>query len=162
LTFLILVCSLTACGAGVLAPALPTAHISRATSLPAPLVPITIATLTPSAVPAPTLSPTSAPTAQAATVPLEQYRAWMAEARAQHPYSEPLEVMWALMICESSGDPNLTDGRYNGLFQYDGATWAGDWNPYRDSPILDPRAQIFATAKAWQDGNQHWWGCYRG
>jgi hypothetical protein len=70
--------------------------------------------------------------------------------------------MWELMICESSGNPGVIAGSYHGLFQYDAATWAGEWNPYRDQPILDPRAQIFATAKAWHDGNQHWWGCYHG
>jgi hypothetical protein len=85
----------------------------------------------------------------------------MQEARAEHPYSEPIEVMWQVMLCESSGQPDQVADSYYGLFQYQQATWAGDWNPYRASPILDPRAQIFATAKAWQDGNQHWWGCYQ-
>jgi hypothetical protein len=85
----------------------------------------------------------------------------MQEARAAHPYSEPIELMWQVMLCESSGRADEVAGSYSGLFQYDSATWSGDWNPYRANPILDPRAQIFATAKAWQDGNQHWWGCYR-
>jgi hypothetical protein len=93
--------------------------------------------------------------------PEEQYRIWMEEARALHPYPEPLEAMWAVMLCESSGVADMVAGPYHGLFQYLDSTWAGEWNPYRDSPILDPRAQIFATAKAWQDGNQGWWGCYR-
>jgi hypothetical protein len=84
----------------------------------------------------------------------------MQEARVAHPYSEPLEVMWQVMLCESSGQADQVANNYYGLFQYQQATWAGDWNPYRANPILDPRAQIFATAKAWQDGNQHWWGCY--
>lgn len=84
----------------------------------------------------------------------------MEEARAAHPYSEPIEVMWQVMLCESSGEADMVAGSYYGLFQYEQATWAGDWNPYRSSPILDPRAQIFATAKAWQDGSQRWWGCY--
>jgi hypothetical protein len=84
----------------------------------------------------------------------------MVEARTLHPYSESIEAMWALMICESTGNPGMVAGDYHGLFQYSSATWAGDWNPYRDRPILDPRAQIFATAKAWHDGYQHWWGCY--
>ena len=85
----------------------------------------------------------------------------MQEARALHPYSDPIEVMWQVMLCESSGQPGLVASSYYGLFQYQQTTWAGEWNPYRDSSILDPRAQIFATAKAWQDGNQHWWGCYQ-
>jgi hypothetical protein len=84
----------------------------------------------------------------------------MEQARAEHSYSEAVDVMWEVMICESSGNAGEVAGNYSGLFQYDSATWAGDWNPYRTSSILDPRAQIFATAKAWHDGNQHWWGCY--
>ncbi|HEX9370793.1 MAG TPA: hypothetical protein VF897_07290 [Roseiflexaceae bacterium] len=94
-------------------------------------------------------------------VPLDQYRAWMEAARALHPYDESIDVMWQVMLCESSGDAGEVSESYYGLFQYDGDTWAGDWNPYRDQPILDPHAQIFATAKAWHDGNQHWWGCHQ-
>jgi hypothetical protein len=106
--------------------------------------------------------PTSLPKATAALgTPLDQYRAWMQEARALHPYSDPIDVMWQVMLCESSGQPGLVASSYYGLFQYQQTTWAGEWNPYRDSSILDPRAQIFATAKAWQDGNQHWWGGYQ-
>ena len=90
----------------------------------------------------------------------EQFRQWMDEARAQYPYAEPVERMWDLMICESSGQPEVVAGENYGLFQYNAATWASDWNPYRDQSIFDARAQIFATAKAWHDGNQDWWGCY--
>jgi hypothetical protein len=105
--------------------------------------------------------PTSLPSATPALdPPLNQYRAWMEEARAVHPYTEAIDVMWEVMICESSGRADVVAGSYSGLFQYDSATWAGDWNPYRANAVLDPRAQIFATAKAWLDGNQHWWGCY--
>ena len=88
-----------------------------------------------------------------------QYRAWIEEARQTHPYSESSEVMWNVMICESSGNPTIQGpGELIGLFQYQPSTWAGAWNPYRDQPITDARAQIFATAKAWHDGNQQWWG----
>ncbi len=88
-----------------------------------------------------------------------QYRAWINEARQTHPYSESSEIMWNVMICESSGNPTIQGpGELIGLFQYQPSTWAGTWNPYRDQPITDARAQIFATAKAWQDGNQQWWG----
>jgi hypothetical protein len=151
-------CSLLACEGPATAPPLPTAHIAIATAtahpptanIPATSVP---ATIEPSPTPAPT------PTAAPATAH-EQYRAWMEEARALHPYTEPTDAMWAVMICESTGNPGVIMGDHHGLFQYSSATWAGDWNPYRDQPILDPHAQIFATAKAWQDGYQHWWGCY--
>jgi hypothetical protein len=158
---LALIFSLVSCGGPAATPALPTAHIAifTPTAVPATRLPTTTATppVDPStAAPPRPLVPTATP-----TTPQEQYRAWMAEARALHPYPEPLEAMWALMICESTGNPGLVTGDYHGLFQYTSATWAGDWNPYRDQPILDPRAQIFATAKAWHDGYQHWWGCYR-
>jgi hypothetical protein len=108
----------------------------------------------------PPVTATPAPTATPADA-LTQYRHWMDEARTLHPYPEDIEQMWAVMICESKGDPSLVAWPYHGLFQYQPETWGGDWNPYRDQPILDPHAQIFATAKAWQDGYQSWWGCYR-
>jgi hypothetical protein len=158
LLFVFLTVLLTACRAEAQLP-LPTAYVVRSH----PVTPIIrTATLTPE--PTSTLEPTatSPPTATPALdTPLEQYREWMQEARAAHPYSEPIEVMWQVMLCESEGQADQVAGGYYGLFQYQQATWAGDWNPYRASSILDPRAQIFATAKAWQDGNQHWWGCYR-
>lgn len=112
--------------------------------------------------------PTSLPTPfpPTATYPqntptlLEQYRTWMDEAHAMYPYAESVDTMWSVMLCESSGNPDNATDTYYGLFQYSSETWAGDWNPYRDQPILDPRAQIFATAKAWYEGHQGWWGCY--
>ena len=51
-------------------------------------------------------------------------------------------------------------GPYSGLFQYGTRTWKGAWNTYRDEDILDPKAQIFATALAWKNEMQHQWGCY--
>jgi len=137
---------------------LPTAYVVRSSAAaPRPALPTTAAspTQTPESTPAPI--PANTP---ALDTPLDQYRAWMQEARVAHPYGEPIEIMWQVMLCESSGQADMVAGSYYGLFQYEQATWAGDWNPYRTSPILDPRAQIFATAKAWQDGSQRWWGCY--
>jgi hypothetical protein len=101
--------------------------------------------------------------ALAASERLEQYRAWIAEARATHPYRESVEKMWSVMMCESGGRPNVVSPNrlYHGLFQYHRKTWSGRWNSYRDQSIFDPRAQIFATAKAWSEGNQRWWGCYK-
>jgi hypothetical protein len=109
--------------------------------------------------PAITAEPTSQPVVATLT-PLAQYRQWMEEARGLHPYPEPVDKMWAVMMCESGGEPMLSASLYHGLFQYHPDTWAGEWNPYRSAAILDPRAQIFATAKAWQEGYQSWWGCY--
>ncbi|MEO7911567.1 MAG: hypothetical protein ABIV47_18135 [Roseiflexaceae bacterium] len=150
---------LASCG-GALMPTLPTAYVVRAGSAATP------AARTPT-IQAPTTTstaaiPTSLPSVTAALEPpLDQYRSWMAEARAAHPYAEAIDVMLEVMLCESSGRADEVAGSYSGLFQYDSTTWAGDWNPYRANTILDPRAQIFATAKAWHDGNQHWWGCYQ-
>ena len=147
-----------ACGAPP-TQALPTAYVVRSSAAAPPLrAPTALPPPTNTPEPAPTSPPTATP---ALDTPLEQYRAWMQEARAAHPYSDPIETMWEVMLCESSGQADQVAGSYYGLFQYEQATWSGDWNPYRASPILDPRAQIFATAKAWQDGNQHWWGCYK-
>ena len=92
----------------------------------------------------------------------DQYRAWIGEARASHPYPESEERMYAVMMCESGGDAAVVNsaGPNSGLFQYNAATWSGDWNTYRNEAILDPRAQIFATALAWSNGMQSQWGCY--
>lgn len=100
---------------------------------------------------------------RAASDRLEQYRAWMEEARAEYPYRESVDTMWDVMMCESGGSPNVVSRNrlYHGLFQYHKQTWAGKWNPYRRESIFDPKAQIFATAKAWSEGNQRWWGCYK-
>jgi len=157
--YLLLCLPLASCG-GSPTLMLPTAYVVRAGAA------ATQARRTPTIAATATLPPPATPTSQPVptalpSTPLEQYRAWMQEARATHPYSDPIEVMWQVMLCESSGQPDQVSNSYYGLFQYQPDTWAGEWNPYRASPILDPHAQIFATAKAWQDGNQHWWGCYQ-
>lgn len=146
--------ALSSCGGATDSLALPTAHI-LARAAPSPFPTVAVIPTLPS-----TPAPTLAPWAPSSSAPLDQYRVWIEEARALHPYGESSEMMWALMICESSGKPDAVGSGTSGLFQYTDATWAGAWNPYRDQPIFDPRAQIFATAKAWQDGNQVWWTCY--
>lgn len=99
-------------------------------------------------------SPDSASNAE----PLEQYRRWIVEARTTHPYSASADLMWDVMLCESSGDAQAEGpGGLYGLFQYSDQTWNATWNPYRDQPRTDARAQIWATAKAWSDGNEQWW-----
>lgn len=131
---------------------------------------------TPNGVQAPQQTPAaSAPSTTAATSTrsasrgavdeqtLNQYRAWIREARQTHPYAESEDRMVALMMCESRGQAALVNpsGPYSGLFQYSSSTWRGAWNSYRDQSILDPRAQIFATALAWQRHMQTQWGdCY--
>ena len=163
-TLLLLIVLLSGCGAASRAEQLPTADIRL--SSPEPVRAVLLAarpTVTPPAIiPSPQPAEPIAARVIPNGAPFDQYRAWMIEAQAAHPYSEPLQTMWDVMICESSGEASRVAGVYNGLFQFDSATWVGDWNPYRDQPILDPRAQIFAAAKAWNDGNQHWWGCYPG
>lgn len=136
----------------------PAATIPPSTSASSPSITApSPSTTAPSPIVAETIN---SPVAIATQTPLQQYRTWMEEARSVHPYPESVDRMWAVMLCESSGDPNTVHDSYYGLFQYQPDTWAGDWNTYRNQPILDPHAQIFATAKAWQDGYQGWWGCY--
>lgn len=70
--------------------------------------------------------------------------------------------MHAVMMCESGGRPAAVNpaGPYTGLFQYSDSTWNGAWNIYRNDGIRDPKAQIFATALAWNLRMQGHWGCY--
>ena len=93
---------------------------------------------------------------------LTQYRAWISEARATYPYAESESRMYDVMMCESGGDASVINpaGPYSGLFQYANTTWNGDWNTYRETQVTDARAQIFATALAWNLGMQSHWGCY--
>lgn len=163
------ICSFTACTPNPTSTTLPTANVRvqsaiRPTAIPTteqPAAQAEASLLDPTPAAASTVEalvlPTYTPTPASAE---EQYRLWMEEARAAHPYAESTEQMYAVMMCESRGQPEVSNGTNIGLFQYDPNTWVGDWNPYRDAPITDPRSQIFATAKAWQDGHQGWWGCY--
>lgn len=93
---------------------------------------------------------------------LAQYRIWISEARAAHPYADGEQRMYDVMMCESGGQADIVNpaGPYTGLFQYADGTWNGDWNTYRDSVITEARAQIFATALAWSLDMQSQWGCY--
>jgi hypothetical protein len=156
---------LVSCGAESLAPATPAS--AGATAAPFTFPPSPLPVAPPLAVVQVSEAPRESTAAPVAEQPLDptagaatSYRGWMEEARLLHPYAEPVEAMWAVMLCESSGNAGIVAGAYHGLFQFSPETWGGAWNPYRDQPILDPRAQIFAAAKAWQDGNQSWWGCY--
>ena len=135
------------------------ADVMQARGLPATVAPtaVLLATVAPGL---PGGSPTPGATAApAGGDPQTQYRRWMEEARTKHPYAASVDAMWHVMMCESSGNPTIQGaGDLTGLFQYQPSTWSGAWNPYRDQPITDARAQIFATAKAWSDGYQQWWG----
>jgi hypothetical protein len=103
------------------------------------------------------------PAAAADSATLAQYRQWIAEARQQYPYPESTDKMYRVMMCESVGDRFAVGGgrRWFGLFQYVPSTWRGSWNPYRTADLYDAKAQIFATARAWQLGKQGEWTCYR-
>lgn len=96
---------------------------------------------------------------------LQQYRAWIAEARQLHPYPESEDRMFRMMMCESKGNAGIESpgGRNVGLFQFSLPTWNAGWNAaYRDSSRKDPRSSIFAVALAWSLGMQsHWPHCYR-
>jgi hypothetical protein len=93
---------------------------------------------------------------------LQQYKAWMADAKALYPYPQTLDKMYRVMMCESTGNANASGGggAWLGLFQYAPRTWRDTWNPYRNSSIWDAKAQIYATAKAWSIGMQRHWSCY--
>ncbi len=93
---------------------------------------------------------------------LNQYRAWMVEARAKYPYPQSIDKMYRVMMCESGGNASVSSpsGTYKGLFQYHTNTWRGNWNPYRNLSLWDAKNQIFATAKAWSVGMQSHWSCY--
>ena len=93
---------------------------------------------------------------------LNQYRAWMVEARAKYPYPQSVDKMYRVMMCESGGNASVSSpgGTYKGLFQYHTNTWRGNWNPYRNMSLWDAKTQIFATAKAWNVGMQSLWSCY--
>lgn len=116
--------------------------------------------LAPETDPAPVTPAPSAPATSGDTD--EQYRLWISEARAAHPYPESEDKMYAVMMCESGGRADIVNpaGPYVGLFQYVDGTWNGDWNQYRDQGITNARAQIFATALAWNLNMQSHWGCY--
>jgi outer membrane protein OmpA-like peptidoglycan-associated protein len=152
-------------------PAPPTeAPAKLSAPLPAPAPKPTKPALTmpepPATPPAPAPVPTAAPApshhAAVDEDTLSQYHVWIAQARAKHPYTDSEQRMFDVMICESGGKASIVnpDGPHSGLFQYSTGTWKGEWNDYRSESILDAKAQIFATALAWQSGLQHQWGCY--
>jgi hypothetical protein len=94
---------------------------------------------------------------------LTQYKDWISEARALHPYRDPEERMLQVMLCESGGNASIvsSNGLHHGLFQYMRQAWKGAWNTYREAQLSDARAQIFATALAWNKGKTGEWGCYK-
>lgn len=100
--------------------------------------------------------------ASGATTTLAQYHQWMEDARTAFPYTQSVDKMWSVMMCESGGNTHASGGggAWLGLFQYSPGTWAGSWNPYRSNSIWDAKSQIFATAKAWSLGMQGAWSCY--
>ena len=118
----------------------------------------------PAATPAPAAPAASTnPRAPATEATLKQYRAWIAEARAKHPYADSEARMNAVMMCESGGRAGVVNpvGPYSGLFQYAVPTWKDKWNTYAGGGILDAKSQIFATALAWSLKMQSHWGCYK-
>ena len=119
------------------------------------------ATATPVSAVAPT-PPRTAPAGQVDEQTLARYRAWIAEARVAHPYGDSADRMYAVMLCESRGQAGVVNpaGPFSGLFQYSPSLWNGAWNQYRNQSVLDPHAQIFATALAWHNNMQRQWGCY--
>ena len=66
--------------------------------------------------------------------------------------------LYRLMMAESGGVANASNGVNKGLFQYADGTWMGSWNPWRASSIFDGAAQIRATGLAIKLGyGPGWW-----
>lgn len=134
-------------------------------SPPAAVTPAPAPVTTPTPTPAPSPPPATAarpPRGGIDTETLARYRAWIDEARVKHPYTDSAERMFDVMMCESRGNATIVNpaGPNVGLFQYNPRTWSGAWNDYKDQSINDPKAQIFATAQAWQKRMQGHWGCW--
>jgi soluble lytic murein transglycosylase-like protein len=60
--------------------------------------------------------------------------------------------LYRMMMLESGGQPTVTGGPYNGLFQYTPSEWVRHWNPWRHESIFNGWAQIRATALALSKG----------
>ena len=115
------------------------------------------------AAPTPAPAASTNPRASASEATLKQYRDWIGQARAKHPYTDSEARMYAVMMCESGGRAGVVNpiGPYSGLFQYAVPTWKDKWNTYAAGGILDAKSQIFATALAWSLKMQSHWGCYK-
>ena len=50
------------------------------------------------------------PASAATKATLDQYRAWMADAKAMYPYPQSLDKMWRVMMCESGGNASASGG----------------------------------------------------
>jgi hypothetical protein len=126
------------------------------------LAPAAVATSAPASV---SSSPSARPAAKGGLPDqqtLNQYRAWITQARQEHPYPDSEARMYGVMMCESKGEDALVNrGGDSGLFQFSPSLWKGTWNTYRNQSILDPKAQIFAAALAWHNHLQNQWGCYK-
>jgi hypothetical protein len=67
--------------------------------------------------------------------------------QAASQYGVPFGLLKALLMSESSLDPNAGRGtEYQGIAQFWTGTWGGNWNPFRNQSPYDPNAAIFASA----------------
>jgi outer membrane protein OmpA-like peptidoglycan-associated protein len=144
------------------APVKPAAPKPAPVPAPKPAQPATPAPAAPATSPAPAAPAAPNRNTGIDDETLAQYHVWIAQARAKHPYTDSEQRMFDVMMCESGGNAEIVNqaGPYSGLFQYSTGTWKGTWNDYRTQNIYDAKAQIFATAQAWQKGMQRQWGCY--
>lgn len=78
-------------------------------------------------------------------------------ADAAEKYGQDPAALYAVMSCESKGDPNADNGVNKGLFQFEPSTFAG--TPYGGASIFDGQAQIYAAAWMWSQGRKGEWGC---
>jgi hypothetical protein len=79
---------------------------------------------------------------------------------AASTYGVPLARLRRVAACESTLDPNATNGHYAGLFQFGAPLWRA--TPYATFSRTDPYAAALAAAWAFKGGMAgHWPVCGR-
>jgi hypothetical protein len=78
---------------------------------------------------------------------------------AAKKYGQPYKKLLCVAQCESGLNNCAVNkaGKTYGLFQYLDSTWK--WTPYKGKSVFDAKANAFATAWMWNEGNEHHWDC---
>ena len=74
-------------------------------------------------------------------------------------YDQPYKKLLCVAQCESSLDNCAVNrgGKTYGLFQYLNSTWKT--TPYKKKSVFDAKANAYATAWMWKEGNENQWDC---
>lgn len=98
--------------------------LAEATVVPS-ITPIPMETATPTATatPVPTPKPTKKPTPVPTPTPISPAEVSAFVDRFATQYSVDVNVMRHIALCESGFNPNVINGPYVGLFQFDPTTW---------------------------------------